>query len=347
MKTLRLVLGDQLCRSISALRDIDRNRDVVLMVEVYEENTYVRHHKQKIVLVLSAMRHFAESLRAEGIHVDYIQLDDKGNSGTFTGEVGRALSRHQVDRIVVTEPGEWRVWEMMHTWGEVFETSIEFREDDRFLCSRAEFADWALGRKNFRMEYFYRHMRRKTGWLMTEDKPQGGRWNYDDENRKVLPRNLTIPPSHRVIPDATTHAVMTLVGKRFSDHFGDLASFRWAVKREDALDALQHFIRDCLPQFGDYQDAMKAGQDFLFHSILSPYINIGLLGPERYANPYSLPTNKGRRHCRRLRDSSGKFWVGASMCMASIGCICPTMPIPISSTRTARSLSSIGREIRT
>ena len=84
---------------------------------------------------------------------------------------------------------------MMQTWGEVFETSIEFREDDRFLCSRAEFADWAQGRKNFRMEFFYRYMRRKTGWLMTEDKPQGGRWNYDAENRKALPRNLTIPPS--------------------------------------------------------------------------------------------------------------------------------------------------------
>ena len=106
MKTLRLVLGDQLSHSMSALRDIDRTRDVVLMVEVYDENTYVRHHKQKIVLVLSAMRHFAESLRAEGIRVDYVRLDDKGNSGSFTGELGRALSRHQVDRIVVTEPGD-------------------------------------------------------------------------------------------------------------------------------------------------------------------------------------------------------------------------------------------------
>jgi len=273
-------LGDQLSRSISALRDIDHTRDVVLMVEVNDETTYVRHHKQKLVLVLSAMRHFAASLRAEGMGIDYVHLDDEGNSGSFTGELGRALSRHHVDRIVVTEPGEWRVWEMMQTWSEFFDTPVEFREDDRFLCSRAEFADWAQDRKLFRLEHFYHHMRRKTGWLMTGDKPQGGRWNYDAENREQLPPSLSLPPARRFDPDATTRDVMTLVQKRFADHFGDLDAFGWAVTREDALEALHHFITTCLPQFGDYQDAMKAGQDFLFHSILSPYINIGLLSPQ-------------------------------------------------------------------
>lgn len=108
-------------------------RDLVLMAEVNDEATYVRHHKQKLVLVLSAMRHFAASLRAEGMRVDYIQLDDEGNSGSFTGELERALSRHHVDRIVVMQPGEWHVWEMMQTWSEVLDTPVEFHEDDRFL----------------------------------------------------------------------------------------------------------------------------------------------------------------------------------------------------------------------
>jgi len=136
VKTLRLILGDQLCRSISALRDIDHTRDVVLMVEVYDETTYVRHHKQKIVLVLSAMRHFAEYLRVEGICVEYVQLDQEGNSGSLTGELGRALSHHHIDRIVVTEPGEWRVWEMMQTWSEEFSKPVDIRQDDhRKFCS--------------------------------------------------------------------------------------------------------------------------------------------------------------------------------------------------------------------
>jgi len=278
MATLRLVLGDQLSRGLSALRDIDAG-DTVLMVEVHDEATYVRHHKQKIVLVLSAMRHFAESLRVEGIHVEYVRLEDRGNTGSFTGELGRALSRHSAGEIVVTEPGEWRVWEMMHAWGAEAGVPVEIREDDRFLCSRAEFAEWAKGRKGLRMEFFYRHMRRKTGWLMDGDKPLGGRWNYDAENRKALPRNLAIPPARRFTPDAITRDVMTLVGQHFADHFGDLESFGWGVTREDALEALRHFIANCLPQFGDYQDAMKAGEDVLFHSALSPYINIGLLSP--------------------------------------------------------------------
>lgn len=279
IKTLRLVLGDQLSCSISALRDIDRARDVVLMAEVHEETTYVRHHRQKLVLVLSAMRHFARRLRAEGVCVDYVRLDDEDNSGSFTSELGRALARHAVDRIVATAPGEWRVWEMMRTWGELFGVPVEIREDDRFLCSRTEFAAWAEGRKLLRMEFFYRHMRRKTGWLMSQDQPEGGRWNYDAENRKALPRSLTLPPGHRFIPDDMTREVMTLVNRHFAHHFGDLESFGWAVTRDEALEALQHFVTNSLPRFGDFQDAMKSGEDFLFHSVLSPYLNLGLLNP--------------------------------------------------------------------
>jgi deoxyribodipyrimidine photolyase-related protein len=156
---------------------------------------------------------------------------------------------------------------------------LEILDDDRFLSSRSDFERWASGRKNLRMEYFYRHMRRKTGWLMDGNKPQGGRWNYDLENRKSLPRNITIPYRRRFPPDAMTKKVIALVGQRFSDHFGDLQSFGWAVTRSEAREALHLFIADCLPQFGDYQDAMKSGSDLLFHSVISPYINIGLLSP--------------------------------------------------------------------
>ena len=276
---LRLILGDQLSRSLSALGGIDRTRDVVLMVEVYDETTYVRHHKQKIILILSAMRHFAQSLRAEGMRVDYVRLDDEGNTGSFTGELKRALSRHSVDRIVVTEPGEWRVWKMMQSWERECGMPVEMREDDRFLCSREDFAQWAKGRKSLRMEFFYRQMRRKTGWLMKEDKPEGGQWNYDAENRKALPKNLTLPSRKGFAPDAVTCDVIQLVRERFADHFGDAEPFRWAVTRKGALAALRRFIANGLPQFGDYQDAMKSGEDFLFHAVLSPYLNIGLLEP--------------------------------------------------------------------
>jgi deoxyribodipyrimidine photolyase-related protein len=277
VKVLRLILGDQLTRDVAALDGLEAARDIVLMVEVAEETTYVRHHKQKIVLILSAMRHFAEDLAAEGIVVDYVRLDDPDNSGSFTGELLRAVQRHAVDRIVVTEPGEWRVRTMMADWSSLTGLPVEIREDDRFFCTRGRFARWAEGRKAFRMEFFYREMRRATGLLMDGEKPIGGQWNYDGENRRPLPKGKALPRRLRFAPDATTCEVMTLVGRRFADHFGDLQPFGWAVTRADALAALDHFIVEGLPSFGDVQDAMKRGEPFLYHGLISPYLNIGLL----------------------------------------------------------------------
>lgn len=279
MTTLRLLLGDHLTRDISSLRDLDPARDVVLMVEVHEEATYVRHHQQKIALVLSAMRHFGSALREEGITVDYVSLDDPANAGSFTGEIARAITRHRPKKIVVTEPGEWRVLQAMSAWNASFGVEVEIRDDERFLCSRTRFATWAQGRKQLRMEYFYREMRRSTGWLMQGNEPVGGQWNYDVQNRKALPKNVAVPPRRRFEPDAITREVSELVAARFGDHFGTLEGFGWAVTRSDALEALHHFVRACLPRFGDYQDAMKTGEDFLFHSVLSPCLNLGLLTP--------------------------------------------------------------------
>jgi deoxyribodipyrimidine photolyase-related protein len=279
MKTLRFVLGDQLTRSLSSLADLDPARDVVLMVEVAGEATYVRHHKQKIALIFSAMRHFAEELRGEGITVDYVTLNAPGNSGSFEGELRRALQRHQPDRVIVTEPGEWRVWEAILEWREILAVPVEIRGDDRFVATRDEFASWAKGRKTYRMEFFYREMRRKTGLLMEGDEPLGRQWNFDAENRKSLPTGYKPPRRLRFEPDAITREVLALVEQRFPNHFGDLEPFGWPVMRDDALKALDHFIAVALEGFGDFQDAMKRGEDFLHHALVSPALNIGLLTP--------------------------------------------------------------------
>ena len=272
---LRFILGDQLTRDLSALRDIDPAQDIVLMVEAAAEARNVPHHKQKIAFVLSAMRHFAESLRAEGLTVDYVRMDDPDNQQDLGRELARAVLRHRPASIVATEPSEWRVWQMMQGWDAG--APLDIRKDDRFFCSRADFAALAKARKTGRMEFFYREMRRRTGLLMRADGPEGGQWNFDPENRKALPRGLRPPPRRRFTPDAITRDVLTLVAARFGTHFGDLEPFGWAVTRDDALQALDHFITDCLPTFGDYQDAMKAGEDFLYHSLISPYLNVGLL----------------------------------------------------------------------
>lgn len=244
-----------------------------------EEASYVPHHKKKIAFLFSAMRHFAESLREDGWTVDYVQLDDDGNSGSFTGELNRAIGRHSADRILVTEPGEWRVRQDMETWAEETGLPVEILEDDRFLCPHEDFRGWAEGRKALRMEYFYREMRRKTGLLMEDGDPAGGKWNYDAENRKPAEASLFMPKPHRTEPDPITEEVLALVADRFADNFGDLEPFWFAVTREEAEAARAHFIAEALPDFGDYQDAMLAGEKFLYHSLLSLYINAGLLDP--------------------------------------------------------------------
>ena len=276
-QTLRIILGDQLSLRMSALRDLDPAHDVVLMAEVADETTYVRHHKKKIAFVFAAMRAFAQRLEANGIRVRYVTLDALGNTGSLTGELKRAAAALQPREIVATEPGEHRLATELESWEEQLGLPVEIRQDTRFICSHAAFRDWASGRKQLRMEYFYRRMREATGLLMDGDEPAGGRWNYDAENRKSAKANLFMPEPPRFLPDATTQAVLELVAHRFGDHFGDLEPFWFGVTHEHAETALQHFLREALPRFGDYQDAMLRGEPFLYHAVISMYLNAGLL----------------------------------------------------------------------
>ncbi len=281
-KTVRnivLVLGDQLSPGLSSLAAGDPARDLVLMCEVMEEARYVRHHKKKIILLFSAMRHFAEELKRLGWRVAYTRLEDSGNTGSFTAEVERAVSAHRPQRIVLTEPGEWRVLEAVRSWSTQFRVPVDVLPDTRFVCASGEFAQWAKDRKQLRMEYFYREMRRKTGLLMDGKEPAGGAWNFDHDNRKPAKADLFMPEPMHFQQDAITRDVVRLVKTRFADHFGDAEPFWFAVTRADAEAAFDHFVDRSLARFGDYQDAMLTGERFLYHSIVSMYLNCGLLDP--------------------------------------------------------------------
>ncbi|WP_416832157.1 MAG: cryptochrome/photolyase family protein [Erythrobacter sp.] len=274
------VLGDQLTRTLSSLRGCAKEDTVILMMEVWDEATYVKHHKQKIALIFSAMRHFAAELRDAGWSVDYVKLTDEDNSGSFTGEVARAIERHAPRKLRVTEAGEWRVQQQIEEWPDKFACEVEILADDRFICSHAEFRDWAEGRKHLTMEHFYREMRRKTGLLMRDDgKPVGGEWNYDAENRQSPDSGINPPPAPKFAPDDITGEVIALVKERFGDHFGDLEPFGWPVTSDQAEEAADAFFAQRIEKFGPYQDAMVHGSDDLYHSMLSTSINLGLIDP--------------------------------------------------------------------
>jgi deoxyribodipyrimidine photolyase-related protein len=293
--TLRLLLGDQLTPAISSLRDCVPGKDTLLLAEVMAEATYVRHHKKKIAFIFSAMRHFADELRQAGHRVVYIRLEESGNTGSLFGEVARHIGPLKADRVVITEPGEWRLREDMADWHSRLGLPVEIREDDRFLCCHADFRTWAEGRKELRMEFFYREMRRRYGLLLdAAGNPEGGRWNFDKDNRHPLSNGMSIPRRPDVPCDDTTREVLDLVGRVFAEHFGDLEPFDFAVTRHDAETLASWFLRHALPRFGDYQDAMRQGEPYLFHSLLSPYINCGLLDPLQLCRDAEAEWRAGR-----------------------------------------------------
>lgn len=294
VRNLILVLGDQLTPTLSSLVAGDPARDRVLMAELHDEATYVRHHKKKIAFVFSAMRHFAAELRASGWAVDYVTLDAPENKGGFSRQVAHSVAAHRPERIVVTAAGEWRVRQMLQDWQGQFSIPVDTLPDDRFLCSSAAFKDWAAGRKQLRMEYFYRDMRRQTGLLMDGDKPAGGKWNFDAENRKAAGADLFMPRPRATPPDAITQEVLALVEARFGDHFGDLAPFWFAVTRADAEAAFAAFVDQALPHFGDFQDAMLAGEPFLYHAVIAQYLNCGLLDPLRICRQVEAAYRAGK-----------------------------------------------------
>ena len=274
MVRLVLVLGDQLTPEVAALRAADKARDVVVMAEVMGEGTSVPHHPQKIALILAAMRKFAAGLAADGWRVAYSRLDDPENTQSLSGELVRRASEFGAGEVLATKPGEWRVLRDL----EALPLPVRMLGDDRFLCSEAEFAAWAKGRKQLRMEWFYREMRRKTGLLMEGDQPAGGQWNFDHDNRKPAQSDLLRARPRDFAPDAVVEEVLALVEARFP-HFGRLRPFRWATDRAGALEALRDFVAERLPRFGEEQDAMLEGEAFLSHAVISPYLNIGLLSP--------------------------------------------------------------------
>ena len=293
MKTLRLVLGDQLSRDLPSLTDLDPDKDLVLMAEVMSEVTYVKHHKRKIAYLFSAMRHFAESLGKDGIAVRYRRLDDADNAGSLAGEVAAAIAVFAPDRIVVTAPGEYRLADEMAGWQARFGLAVDIRADTRFLCSLGDFAEWAEGRKSLRMEFFYRDLRRRYQVLMEGDEPIGGKWNYDADNRQPPKAGLAVPPPSSFAPDAITAEVLALVEARCADHFGQLAGFDFAVTRDQALHVLDQFIAERLPLFGTYQDAMIEGEPWMYHSHIGLYLNAGLLSPIEVIRVAEAAYNRG------------------------------------------------------
>ncbi|WP_370292838.1 cryptochrome/photolyase family protein [Thalassolituus sp.] len=277
-----LILGDQLTPSLASLRVLDPACDQLIMAEVVDEATYVGHHPQKIALLFSAMRHFADELRQMGWQVHYHKYDPQSEHRSLLDVVTERVRSDAPSELVLTQCGEYRLQHAMDMeWQDHLGIPVTIYGDDRFLCSTSQFAAWADGRKQLRMEYFYREMRRETGYLMKDGEPEGGQWNFDSDNRKRWDGKTPFPEAPVFSRDDIDRDVLALVREHFSHHTGNLTHFPWATRRHQAEQALSFFIENALPAFGDFQDAMVRNEKALFHSLLSPYINCGLLTPRQ------------------------------------------------------------------
>ena len=292
VRHLVIVLGDQLDAESSAFDGLDATQDVVWMAEVAEESTHVWSAKQRTVVFLSAMRHFAAELRERGLPVHYTALDDANNPGTLAAALQQAIAALRPTGLVLTAPGDWRVLHSLRAVAAQHSLPLDLRDDTHLR----EFAAHAQGRKQLRLEYWYRELRHKHGILMEGKSPIAGQWNFDADNResfgKAGPKN--VPPPTRFAPDAITQEVIHLVSTRFASHPGTLHSFGWPVTRAQALQALQAFITERLPLFGQYEDAMWAGEAWLYHSHLSCALNLKLLNPREVVQAAEAAYHAGR-----------------------------------------------------
>jgi deoxyribodipyrimidine photolyase-related protein len=282
LRNLILVLGDQLDAASSAFVGFDPKLDAIWMAEVEEESTHVMSSKQRITLFLSAMRHFAQFLQTKKWPVLYTALDSQSKAGSLSSELEKTILLKKPQHLIMVMPGESRVLTSLQSVAAKHQLNLEIRDDSHFLCTPEEFKKHIAGRKQIRLEFFYREMRQKTGVLMDGKNPMGDKWNFDTENRgsfgKQGPTNL--PQPSQFAPDSITHDVMQLVNQKFAHHPGSISTFSWPVTREHALVALDEFILHRLPFFGQYQDALWEGEVWLYHSHLSCALNTKLLHPK-------------------------------------------------------------------
>jgi deoxyribodipyrimidine photolyase-related protein len=276
-QTLRLILGDQLNRNHSWFTTIDPSVTYLLM-EMRQETDYAVHHIQKVVGFFGAMRRFALWLRDAGHRVIYLELDDPANSQDLTANISELIRSHAFTRFEYLLPDEYRLDRQLEVLRNELSIATQAHGTEHFLTERDDLEQF-FGTKPYLMETFYRHIRRQHDWLMEDGKPAGGRWNYDRENRKALPKD------HEVAEAKTfDHQVSDLVEMLASCQVKtigmiDPERFIWPLDRDESLQLLNYFIEVCLPEFGAYQDAMHTDHWSIFHSRISFSLNTKMISP--------------------------------------------------------------------
>ncbi|MDD3325635.1 MAG: cryptochrome/photolyase family protein [Zoogloea sp.] len=276
--TLRLILGDQL-NPLHSWFAAPRDDVIHVLIEMRQETDYVLHHAQKILAIFAAMRDFARTLREAGHRVHYVAIDNLSNRQRLPANLDALIAAHGAAAFEYQAPDEWRLDAQLADYARGLSIPARMVDGEHFLTTRSEAAELFEGRKQWLMEHFYRAMRRRHGVLMDGDKPAGGQWNFDHDNRKPWPGTPPEPrdPRPRHDHSALWQSIVAAGVESFGKPQAD--ALPWPLNRAEALDQLDAFVAEALPHFGDYQDALSTRGWRLFHSLLSFALNTKMLGP--------------------------------------------------------------------
>lgn len=286
-------------------------RRVVVMIESLGRIRERHYHKQKVTLILSAMRHYADALRRAGWRVDYRE------EASFGAGLQAHLREMGSRKLCMMEAAEWRARQRQHQFKDAFDATVEIISNAHFL--REQFAPGEKPGNTLVLEVFYRAMRKHFGVLLEANgDPIGGAWNFDRDNRKSYNIKIRPKPPIQFAPDAITEAVIAKVEREAKNNIGSTRGFALAVTREQALQTLDDFIANRLPEFKAYEDAMAAREPVMFHSVLSPLMNIGCSNRWRWCDAPKGPITRAPRRSIRSKDLSGRSLVGANTCIGAI-----------------------------
>ncbi len=282
-KTLRLILGDQLNSNHSWFQTNDDSVTYVLM-EIRSETDYAKHHIQKIVGFFSAMQNFVNELKTANHNVIYFHLNDENNLQAFDKNLQQLIEKEGFTHFEYQLPDEYRLDELLKNFCQTLSISTSVVDSEHFMSSRSELGDFFEGKKTFLMESFYHMMRKKYNVLMQGDKPLTGKWNYDGENRKKLPKDHK--PTPPLVFNNDVSEIVVEIRKTNIKTIGniDAKNFVWPINRKQSLELLDFFATECLSLFGSYQDAMMPNEWSLYHARLSFSMNCKLISPLEVIN---------------------------------------------------------------
>ncbi len=292
---LRLILGDQLNSSHSWFHEEDQSRYLYVLMEVQSETDYVMHHQQKVVAFFAAMRNFAEELQTKGCQVYYFKINDRHNQHSFEKNIALLQTQFEISAIQYQLPDEYRLYQEFKEFKSIFSVEVKAFESEHFYFSLQDIADLGKEKKYYLLENFYRHLRKKHQVLVINDKPIGGKWNFDFENRNKWKNQVPIPAAVQFNNDVTD--IVEGLNERGIVTFGkSVTTSNYPKSRAQALEQLDYFITYLLPHFGTYQDAMHTEEVWLFHSNLSFAMNVKMLSPKEVVQKVEEYFYKNQEH---------------------------------------------------